>query len=141
MKHKQQQDRNCFICGPTNPIGLSLEFFFDDEENCSVTEFVIPDLYIGYDGIFHGGVIAAVFDDVMYYAIKQESPHVMTVNINVTYRAPAFVGHSVQAKGYVTGRRGRVSEARATLTDGGVLLAEATGKFVAVPPEKIYGVV
>lgn len=137
MKHKQEQNRGCFVCGCQNPIGLNLDFFYDDEEKCSFTELTIPENYIGYDDIFHGGIIAALFDDTMYYAAKQETPYLMTANLNVTYKAPSHVGRKVYAKGRVTDRRERVITAKAVLMEGDKLLAEAEGTFVVVPAEKI----
>ena len=53
----------CFICGPSNPIGLRLRFH---EEGAGVAaEFVPGDLHIGWEGLIHGGLIAAVLDDAM----------------------------------------------------------------------------
>lgn len=137
IAENERDDRTkyCFICGSQNESGLQLKFYWD-ESNRSYAEFVIPDHLVGYKGIFHGGIITAVLDDVMYYAMMREIPNVMTVNININFRSPAYVGRKVRAVGEVIEKRGKVISARGFLLDEETVLAEAEGKFVIVPEEK-----
>ena len=45
----------CFVCGPSNPIGLHLVFHLDDEV-CRA-EFTPGKYHIGYGGVLHGGIL------------------------------------------------------------------------------------
>jgi acyl-coenzyme A thioesterase PaaI-like protein len=53
----------CFVCGQKNPIGLRLRFTARGD---SVrTEFTAGPRYQGYEGVLHGGIVAAALDDAM----------------------------------------------------------------------------
>ena len=127
---------NCFICGSKNEAGLKLKYY-RDESGKSFTEFVIPEHLVGYKGIFHGGLITAVLDDLMYYAMEPDARNVMTVNINVNFRSPAYTGRKVKAIGEIFEKNGKVVKVKGRLLEGETLLADAEGKFVIVPQEKI----
>ncbi len=59
----QPNSQHCFVCGVSNPFGLHLRFFetAPDEVTAYVT---LPDHFQGYPGITHGGIIAAMLDEV-----------------------------------------------------------------------------
>ena len=44
----------CFVCGPSNPIGLHLQFRIDGDVCRS--EFTPGDGHMGYQGLTHGGI-------------------------------------------------------------------------------------
>ena len=132
---KDEYTKHCFVCGSLNEKGLQLKFYID-ETGKSYTEFVIPEHLVGYKGIFHGGIITAVLDDTMYYALFRETPNVMTVNININFKSPAYTGRFVRAEGEIIERKEKTIITKGRLLEGDTLLAEATGTFVIVPQEK-----
>ena len=61
----------CFVCGVQNPVGL-LQTFYEDHESdpkqvCA--EVMIPDRFQGYPGVAHGGVLAAILDELAGRAV------------------------------------------------------------------------
>jgi len=61
---KQPNSEMCFVCGRKNPVGLYMRFH-DNGETEVVSEFTVPEHYQGYPGIVHGGVVAAMLDEVV----------------------------------------------------------------------------
>ncbi|UCE24600.1 MAG: PaaI family thioesterase, partial [Candidatus Zixiibacteriota bacterium] len=57
----------CFICGQKSRVGLKARFFWDGEKAfCDITA---DEKYAGYKDIFHGGIAAALLDEVMIKAL------------------------------------------------------------------------
>lgn len=136
--NKQAAGRDCFVCGRKNDFGLKMEFYFD-EDGVSVSHVVIPEQYQGYPGTVHGGIIAAILDEVSGRAFSEQGDHFMvTSEINIRYRHPVPVNAPLTVKGFRVRRHGRVAYGKAEIRDEtGTLLAEANGVFVDIPEEKI----
>ena len=64
MHYVQPNSNYCFVCGRQNPRGLYMKFF-DDGENEVCSEYIVSEEYQGYPGVVHGGVIAAMLDEVV----------------------------------------------------------------------------
>ena len=60
----------CFACGKENPIGLKLSF--RKEGKIVKAEFILSELYQGWPGIIHGGILCTVLDEAMGYALVFE---------------------------------------------------------------------
>jgi len=137
--NKQPASRHCFVCGRQNPIGLKLDFFEDADIGQVVSHFEVPGEYQGYPGVVHGGVIAAVLDEVSGRAIMQNGSYedlMATLRLTIRYRRPTPTETPLTAVGWVE-RRGNVgvrvaSEIR--LADGTVT-AECNAVMAAVPEE------
>lgn len=125
---------NCFVCGDKNEQGLNARFFFDGRQ--AVTEIVADHQFEGYRGIFHGGIVASVLDEVMIKAILAGDVFAVTAEMTVRYLAPVTVGEKVRFSGWITEQRGRLylTEGRAE-TGAGSLVATATGKYLEARPE------
>ncbi len=124
---------NCFVCGDENNHGLQAKFFFDGD--CATTEIVASDHFEGYRGIYHGGVISSLLDEVMIKAILAHEKYAVTVEMTIRYLAPVRVGERVKFTGRVVKTRGKVTftEGAATGEDGQTF-ATATGKYVEADP-------
>jgi uncharacterized protein (TIGR00369 family) len=122
----------CFVCGVQNPIGLQIEFSVRDGRVTG--EFTPSDLHVGFTGIVHGGILAAVLDDAMAAVGYCQGEPTVTARLSVRYRRPARPGERLQIEAQEVGRRGAVRSGRAMLRRGdGLVVAEAEAVLAAAP--------
>jgi uncharacterized protein (TIGR00369 family) len=118
----------CFACGLENASGLRLRFY-DDGEREVYADFTIAPDHQGYPGIVHGGIIAAILDEVGGRALMIGNPlrFFVTVKLDIRYRQPVPVGQPLRAVGRLEKLRDRLATARAEIrtADGAGVLAEA----------------
>ena len=93
---------------------------------------------VGFDGIVHGGVLATVLDEAMVWAATWAGRRFcVCAELTVRYKHSAGVGESLTVTAKVDTKRSRlittVGEVR---RDDGILLAEASGKYSPVSPER-----
>ncbi|MDQ7859778.1 MAG: PaaI family thioesterase [Armatimonadota bacterium] len=126
---------SCFVCGRDNPIGLHVAFRTEDGR--VVGEFTPSALHVGFAGIVHGGILAAVLDDAMAALGYMRGEPTVTARLAVRYRRPARPGEPLRVEASETGRRGALQQARAVLRAAdGAVVAEAEGTLAArVPAE------
>ncbi len=60
---------NCFVCDPENARGLRLSFFHDEDAGVVTAEFSLGEEFSGAPQYVHGGVVLAVVDDAMAWAV------------------------------------------------------------------------
>jgi uncharacterized protein (TIGR00369 family) len=119
---------NCFVCGKDNPIGLKLDI--KQESDCAYAEFFLPEAYAGYPGILHGGILAAILDDVMANTKFMQGYVLYTVEINVKYLKHCLVNEPLIAYGYPTEERRNIQFTVGEIKDkNGTLRVKATGKY------------
>lgn len=101
---KQPNSRMCFLCGLENPAGLKLDFYEDRENDQVRVEFSVPDVYQGYPGVVHGGIVAAVLDETAGRAVMIEGGDdslMATLRLTVRYRHPTPTETPLVAVGWV----------------------------------------
>ena len=120
--YQQPNSRHCFVCGVQNSFGLQLKFY-DNGIDKVWTEYVIPEHFQGYPGVAHGGVIAAMLDEVCSRtAMIADSDHfMMTAKLDIKYRCPVPVGHPLNITGRLTKSRDKILQA-----EGYIYLSEDT---------------
>jgi uncharacterized protein (TIGR00369 family) len=129
----------CFVCGRQNPIGLKLDFYEDHEAGQVRVDLTIPERYQGYPGVVHGGIVAAILDEVAGRAIMLHTSDdnlMATLRLTIRYRRPTPTKSPLVAVGWVermSGRGARVS-GEIRLPDGTVT-AECEATLVNVPEE------
>jgi uncharacterized protein (TIGR00369 family) len=124
----------CFVCGDENPGGLRAKFYWDGES--ARAEVVAAETFEGYKGIYHGGVISALLDEVMIKAILARDIFAVTAEMTVRYYLPVRTGQRLRFVGRVTGAKGRVYFAEGEVTGpDGTKFASATGKYIEARPE------
>jgi uncharacterized protein (TIGR00369 family) len=84
----------CFGCSPSNPRGLQLVF---DELAPGEIElrYEVPDELCGNTGIAHGGIQAALLDEVMGMAVRgadEAKAALVTAEFQLRYRRPVPTG-------------------------------------------------
>ena len=130
-----RDDHGCFGCGHLNPHGLRLDFYRMADGEGVWAPFTPRPEHEGFAGVVHGGIVTAVLDEVMGWAIFARGVWAVTGKIAVAFRKPVAVGVPTRATGRVVADRGRSLEVAAELRreDDGAVLAEASATFVRVP--------
>jgi len=83
-KHNSHQ--HCMLCGTQASFGLKLEFY-QDQENIVWATAKGSIHHQGYQGILHGGFIAALLDSAMCNTIFSRGEEAVTGDINIRYLA------------------------------------------------------
>lgn len=120
----------CFVSGPFNPLGIAIEVHREGEE--AVAEVELGAAFEGGPGRSHGGIVAAVFDDVLGYLLTLERTPGFTGELTVRYLAPTPIGQPLVFRARMVGREGRKLFTAAEATADGKLVATASATFVAV---------
>jgi len=122
----------CFVCGASNPHGLQLRFRVEDGEVRA--DFRPKAQHEGYRGIIHGGVVASVLDEIMFWAVAYAGRQFyVSVEVAVRYLHKVEVDGQYLLVGRVVRDQRRVCLAEAELRAAdGIVCAAATGKFLPV---------
>lgn len=130
MSLLESSANRCFVCGPSNPIGLQIRFRLDGEV-CRA-EFTPDAVHAGYDGVTHGGILFSLLDDVMANIIFLRGERCFTAKAEVRYRQPLPVGTAVRLEGRQQRRKGRLAllEGKVIRADTDEVVAEASGHFM-----------
>ena len=137
MNVKQPNSRMCFVCGLENPIGLHLHLY-ETEPGVVETKYIAPDHFQGYPGVLHGGIVAAILDEVSGRALMGSdatNPRFMfTAKLEVKYRKNVPMGKLLRIVGKAGRAKSRSAEAWAGIYDEKTneLLAEGTALLMDV---------
>src|SRR3990170_8174619 len=140
MMEKLPNSRNCFACGMENPIGLKLIMYGDPETGEVNCDYTVPKHFEGYPGIAHGGIVAALLDEVIsrVYMVADHNRFMYTAKLTSRFRKHVPVEQPLHMTGSFIKDRGRTAEAQAKIfAQDGELLAEGEALLVALPPEDI----
>ncbi len=134
---KQPNSKHCFVCGKENPYGLKLDFYETQPGEVEV-EYTVPEQFQGYPGVVHGGVVAAMLDEVTGRVHMDGDPprFMFTAKLEVRYHKNVPVGQPLR----IIGKAGKNRERTATASGKifgpeGELLAEAEALLVNVPED------
>ncbi len=115
-----------------------MRFYETESEPVQVTaDYTVPARYQGYPGVVHGGIIAAMLDEVTSRTIFRGEPprFVVTARLSVRYRKPVPVETPLRLTGRVVEEKGRaITVAGEIRLVDGTLLAEAEAVIVEVDP-------
>lgn len=124
----------CFVCGDKNPEGLRIRFLLDGDE--AVAECTAEARFQGFKGIYHGGLISTLLDEIMAKAVLARRKYAMTVEIAVRYKKAVPVGETLRLRGRIVGEHGRLFSTEGELTGAsGTLYATATGRYLEATSE------
>jgi acyl-coenzyme A thioesterase PaaI-like protein len=134
---KQPNSQMCFVCGIENPIGLKL-FFYEDSDGQVTATFTPKDEHQGYPGLLHGGIAAAVLDEVLGRVVIGRGVWLMTARMELRYKRMIPLGQPLTVVGRVRRETRRFLEA-----EGELLLADdsvaatATATYLPMPQDKL----
>jgi hypothetical protein len=122
------------IRGRLNPIAPPLSMGQSDGPDGPriVAHGTLSRAYEGPPHGVHGGIVAAMFDEVLGAVMGLAPPPGVTATLEVRYRAVTPLEEPLRFESWVESDRGRRLTARATCHADGKLTAEAHGVFVRV---------
>ncbi|HEX6804053.1 MAG TPA: PaaI family thioesterase [Terriglobales bacterium] len=131
----------CFACGPDNVDGMRLNFTTDEARRRCSCSFRLGKRFTGPPAHCHGGIIATILDDAMGKLNKLYGVVAVTSKMTVEYLRPVPLYQRLRVESHHVSRRGRrltrVAEIR---NQRGMVLARSRGVFIAIDPEKVFGV-
>ncbi len=127
---------DCVVSGPANPHGVALDVRRDGDG--AAATLTLERGFEGPPGRTHGGIVAAVFDDVMGYLLAMRRLPALTVELGVRYHAAVPLETPLGVEAGIDSEQGRKIATSATLRDGdGTVLADANALFVVIPGERL----
>jgi acyl-coenzyme A thioesterase PaaI-like protein len=121
--------RLCYACGSANEHGLHMAFRREGDR--TVCDYEPQPFEQGYPGRMHGGVVSAMLDEAMGWAVYHAREWGATARLTVRYRKPVPLDERLRVEAWVVRNRLRLIELRAELRDArGALLAEGEGTFM-----------
>lgn len=139
MHSRQPNSRHCFVCGLNNSFGLKIIFTNNGPGEISAV-YTVPEQYQGYPGVVHGGIVAAMLDEMAGRShMGGDPPRFMyTARLEIHYRRNVPVGEPLHLVGKAGKSRRRTATATSAIYDAeGNLLAEADALLVDVPEEVV----
>ena len=132
----------CFICGLENPIGLHLHIY-EVEPGVIETTYIAPEHFQGYPGVVHGGIVAALIDEISARAqmgSDSNDPRFMfTAKLEVKYRQNVPIGKLLKIVGKAGKSKSKSAEAWAGIYDAETneLLAEGNTLLINIPDDQL----
>ncbi len=132
----------CFICGLENPIGLHLHIY-EVEPGVIETTYIAPEHFQGYPGVVHGGIVAALIDEISARAqmgSDSNDPRFMfTAKLEVKYRQNVPTGKPLKIVGKAGKSKSKSAEAWAGIYDAETneLLAEGNTLLINIPDDQL----
>lgn len=129
---KQKNSKMCLICGLDNPYGVKAQFY-NMEDDSVMSVFRFHENHQSYPLRVHGGMIAAMLDELGLRACWTKNQDVwgVTMSLEVKYRKPVPYDVDLIAKGKVIKETERFLQTNAEIFDRkGNLLANATINYL-----------
>jgi acyl-coenzyme A thioesterase PaaI-like protein len=125
------------VGGSSNPTSVELEVQFKDEE--VIADFVLRRAFEGAPGRAHGGIVAAVFDDVTGFVIGKLQEPAFTGELTVRYLAAVPVDRALEIRARLDGREHRKLFISAELRTGDEIVATCRAIYITVELSRFAG--
>ena len=119
----------CFACGKENPIGLHLEFNFENDKLTIIKN--LPREFQGYEGVSHGGIVTTLMDEAMSkFVQKKYLKNALTGRLKVRFYHPTPTGQNLKISAWEVGKRENIVSTKSTVElEDGTITAKAEAKF------------
>ncbi len=137
MTTKQPSSHHCFVCGRKSPVGLKMDFYSTGPGEVTA-EYTVPEIYQGYPGVVHGGIVAAMLDETAGRTVMAdgETRFFVTLKMEIKYRKTIPTETPLQIIGRLTSSRGRRATAQGqVLLPDGKVAAQADLILVEIPAD------
>jgi acyl-coenzyme A thioesterase PaaI-like protein len=130
------------IRGRMNPVAppLSMEM----AERADGSKYIagrarLSNVYEGPPRGVHGGIVAALFDEILGASMALAPPPGVTAKLEVDYRHLTPIGEELRLEAWITDERDRRVYAKATCHAGDTLTAQATALFIRIDFKEAEG--
>jgi acyl-coenzyme A thioesterase PaaI-like protein len=128
---------DCIVSGKANPMGIAIQVVRDGDE--AVATVALGAAFEGAPGRAHGGIVAAIFDDVMGYVLSIHQTPAYTARLTIVYRAPVPLKANLEFRSRLVARDGRKLRLTAEAWHAGTVIADAEALFIGISPERFGG--
>jgi acyl-coenzyme A thioesterase PaaI-like protein len=128
------------VSGPASPIAPPLRV--EEGPGGLVGGARLDLVHEGHPGYAHGGIVAALLDDILGQVASRHASPVVTSRLTIRYRKPVPLRVPLLVTGAVAATDGARMTLRgvvSTRSEAEVVLAEAEGWFVHLSPAQITG--
>ncbi len=120
---------HCWVCSAANEHGLAVDFK-EDGTGAIAGSFSCDEVFTGYPGYLHGGVVSSLLDGAMTNCLMALGTPGLTARLEVRFLKPVLIGKPVTVRGWLEKSRGALHMLGADLSQDGEVLATATAKFM-----------
>lgn len=124
----------CVVCAASNPRGLALRFAASADGRGVEAAFECHEVFQGYIGLIHGGIVSAVLDGAMAHCLFHLGRVAHTGSLAVRFRHPIVVDRQAIVRARLERSLGRLHVLSAELEQDGQVKATASAKFVESRP-------
>lgn len=130
----------CFVCGENNSGGLGVRFYAEGE--LVKGNFTPKEMHVGYKGLVHGGIVAALLDEAMGWPLGLRRQRIcVSAEITVRFIRPITLGKRYLVVAQAVSDHRRLGEARAEIRDEeNAVYARGNGKYYPLSLEDTAGV-
>ncbi len=130
--------QGCMVCGYKGVNPNTLQLRFQITQDGVKTTFTPRPEQEGYPGIVHGGIITAVLDETIGWAVAvARKKYFVTGELTIRFLKPLPIGKEVIVVGHALEHKTRYSEGKGEIIDqNGLRYAWAKGKFFLLSEEK-----
>jgi len=145
MEHKvlakQENSKNCLVCGLKNNLGLKASFY-ELDNNELIAIFTPSEEHQSYPGIMDGGMSGAILDETIGRAIMIHHRDTLgvTLELKLKYKKPVPLNEEIKVIGRITHHSGRFFEGTGEIIlKNGDIAVIGSGKYMKVQTEKMAG--
>lgn len=127
------------VSGRSSPWGLDIEVRRDGDE--AVATVTLRAAHEGAPGRCHGGIVAALFDDVLGFVLQVQRQVAFTGELWIRYEAGVPIGEPLSCRVRLDRQEGRkmYMTGELTVTATGQVLARSTATFIAIDLSRFIG--
>lgn len=125
---------DCVVSGDCNPLGMGVAFYRDGTD--AVAHVDLGAAFEGAPDRAHGGVVAAIFDDLMGFVLHIIKAPAYTAELTVRYHAPTPVREQIEFRAWLARQEGRKMWIEAEAVHDVRKVASASGLFIAIDRER-----
>ena len=125
------------VAGRANPT--SVEFVVSEDGDDVVARFTLRRAFEGVPGRAHGGMVAAVFDDITGWVIGRQREPAFTGELTVRFNAPVPVDVELEVRTRLVSRERRKLFITAEMAAAGTVVATCKATYITVDPSIFAG--